>query len=136
MMRSMRRELAGRLLRRAFAALAAPLAAVAALWTFGVTLVATSLLRSPNADPALDGDPCCPHPDTWADVALGAFSVAALVVVVLGLLALAVALGGVAVAGNPPTFLRRHPSVLGWFAAACVACVFALPVVWAVAANV
>ena len=132
----MRRQLAARVSRRAFAAVAAPLAAVAALWTFAVTLVATSLLRSPNADPALDGDPCCPHPDTWGEVALGAFSVAALAVVVLGLLALAVALAGVAVAGNPPMLLRRHPSALGWLAVACVVCALALQVVWAVAANV
>jgi hypothetical protein len=132
MMRSMRRRLAARWSRRALAAVAGPLFAVAAAWTFAVALIATSLLRSPNPDPALDGDPCCPHPDTWGEVVLGLFSAAALAVVSLGLAVLAVAFGGVAVTGSPPMLLRRHRRKLGMLAVACVVCACAVPVVWAV----
>jgi hypothetical protein len=135
-MRSMSRQRLTRVSRRALAGVGAPVSAVAALWTFAVALIATSLLRSPNVDPALDGDPCCPHPDTWGDVVLGVFSVAALAVVGVGLVVLAVALGGVAVTGNVPMLLRRRQSKLGMLAVACVVCAFAVPVVWAVAANV
>jgi hypothetical protein len=103
--------LAVRLVRRAFVAVEAPVAALAALWTLVVALIATSLLRVPNADPALDGDPCCAYPDTWGDVALGVFSLAALALV-------------------------GHQITVAALPVASVVCAFAVPVVWAVAANV
>lgn len=134
-MRSMRQHSVTRLSRGTVAAVAAVAAAVAALSTFAVALIATSLLRVPNADPALDGDPCCPYPNTWGDVLLGAFGVAALAVVALGLLTLAVAMGGVAAAGRQPALLRRHRRIVRVLALASAVCAFALPVVWAVAAN-
>ena len=121
--------------RRAFAFVASPIAAAAGLWLLMPAFISTSLLRAPNPDPALDGEPCCPYPDTWIDVALGGALVIALVLIAVGLIALAIALGGVAFTGKPPALLRRHGPKLTTAALASASCLFVAPMLWALSAS-
>jgi hypothetical protein len=121
--------------RRAAALAGAPLAALAALGILLLAVIATSLLRAPNADPTLDGDPCCPHPDSWLEVAFGALATIALVVVALALIMLAVALGWVGVTGRAPKLARRHQDSLGLVVFASAGGLFSLPMVLAFAMS-
>jgi hypothetical protein len=79
-------------------ALAAPfvMALALALFTVGVS--------AQHPDPTVpDGDPCCGHPDTWGEVALG-FVYAAMLLLAAGAVAfLAVQLGRYAVSGRATT---------------------------------
>jgi hypothetical protein len=72
-----------------------------------LAVFAAAGLAKPNPDPALDGDPCCAHPDTWGDVAATAFFAAASSIVVLGLVGLAAILVWSAVEGGLPPAVRR-----------------------------
>jgi hypothetical protein len=113
----------------------APLMALGAVWLLLLAVIGTSLLRSPNPDPALDGDPCCWYPDNWLQVALGAFGVLALVVIALALVGLAAALLWVAVSGRSPELVRRHQSKLGLILFFGFGGVFSLPMVLAFAMS-
>jgi hypothetical protein len=112
-------------MRRLAAAAGAASSLLAALWTALFALVATALLRVPDADPRLDGDPCCPHPDTWGDVAIGAGAVAILALVVSALLVLTWTLAAIAASGSPPPFVQRHARSLRLLSVAGVLTAFA-----------
>jgi hypothetical protein len=73
---------------RATSSLAAIAAFLTGAWVSLVAGIYTSAFQSPNPDPALDGDPCCGHPDTWGNVIVGGIHFAALAIVALGLLTL------------------------------------------------
>jgi hypothetical protein len=124
-----------RYFRRAAALAGAPIAAMSALGTLLLAFIATSLLRAPNSDPTLDGGPCCPHPDNWLEVALGALASVALVVVALALIMLAVALGWVAVTGQAPKLVQRHQERLGLALFAAAGGLFSLPMLLASAMS-
>ena len=112
-------------MRRLAAAAGAAAALLAALWTALLAMVASSLLRVPNADPALDGDPCCPHPDTWGQVALGALAVGVLVFAALALLVATSTLTGIAASGSLPPSVRRQARALRTFTTAGILTAFA-----------
>jgi hypothetical protein len=121
--------------RRAASLLGAPLAALAALGILLVAFIATSLLRAPNPDPMLDGDPCCPYPDSWLEVAFGTLLFIALVVVALALILLAVALSWVALTGQAPELVRRHQAKLGIVLFTAAGGLFSLPMLLAFAMS-
>jgi hypothetical protein len=62
------------------------------LWVILLAGIYSSAFQHPDPNPALDGDPCCGHPDTWGDVLAGGIYFAATLSVALGLLAAAVTL--------------------------------------------
>jgi len=67
------------------------LCAVAAYGVVLVVLVGATSAQTPDPD-IPDGDPCCGHPDSWGEVALGFIWTLALVALVGAVLALAAAL--------------------------------------------
>jgi hypothetical protein len=111
-----------------FAALTAAVVAVpignAAL---ALSVLTTVLLRAPDPDPSLDGDPCCGHPDTWTDVIVGGgfFTVEAFVALTVlggsGVMATA------AILGRFPAALRGRGRVVRRIAAAAALGVVAVP---------
>src|ERR671915_109426 len=93
----------GRIAARVLAGLsavasAAPMVMALVLALFNVALSAQ------QPDPAVpDGDPCCGHPDTWGEVALGLVSAAMFLLGAGAVTYLAVQLGRYAVTGRPGT---------------------------------
>lgn len=77
------------------------------------------LIAAQYPDPSVpNGDPCCGHPDTWGEVALGFVYAAMLVLGAVAAGYLATGLGGYAMSGCLPS--RRQWRQAG-VAAACVA---------------
>jgi hypothetical protein len=107
-----RRPITGAILRLLAACLA--LASVVPLW-FGVAIVSiTVLAAAQRPDPSIaDGDPCCWHPDTWAQVAGGIAYAAGTLLACAALVYVAVALGRFAWSGT-----WRHLRRARWLALA------------------
>src|SRR4029453_18358019 len=64
---------------------------VSGLWAAGLVLIAVGTAAQLPDPLAMDGDPCCPGPDSWVDVAIWSLSA-----VLLSALDAGVILGGVA----------------------------------------
>ena len=79
-----------------------------ALW---VLLLGAIAAQSPDPD-IVDGDPCCPRPDTWADVAAGFAGTLMAMALVSTLFALALALIVRGTSGRwlPPRRLATVPA--------------------------
>ena len=117
-----------RVATRIVASAAAGLAALAV-----AAVIALFMLRAPYRD-AHDGDSVAPHPETWWDVAFGLSLVTALTFVAVGLLALALALVGVVLSGEPSSPLRRHGPRITVLAVGAATYLFVVPVVLTAAA--
>ena len=69
----------------------------------------TAVISAQQPDPTIpDGDPCCGHPDTWGDVALGFASAGACVLGAVAVTYVAVLLGRYAGSGSTPTDRQRR----------------------------
>jgi len=100
-------------------------------------LYAAVAFREPNPDPSLDGDPCCDHPDTWTDVAVGSVYFAATAVAALGLIGCGLMLWWAAQRGSVPPQLRRSKALrrAGVVALVCGVGVPASWLVWGLIEN-
>jgi hypothetical protein len=93
------RPITGAILRLLAAGVA--LASAVPLW-FGIAIASiTTLAAAQRPDPSIpNGDPCCWHPDTWAQVAGGLAYAAGTVMACAALVYVAVALGRFAWSGT------------------------------------
>jgi hypothetical protein len=100
MRRSAARIVAGSLV----VASAAPIVMALALALF------SGVVAAQQPDPTVpDGDPCCGHPDTWGEVALGLGWAAMLVLAAAAMFYVALRLGNYAVSGRAATTRQwRH----------------------------
>ena len=90
---------------------AAPIVMALALALF------TGVVAAQQPDPTVpDGDPCCGHPDTWGEVALGFGWAAMLVLGAVAMVYVAVRLGNYAVSGRAATTRqwRRTAGAVGY----------------------
>jgi len=91
------------------------------------------MLRAPYRDPH-GGGSVVPHPETWWDVGFGLSLVTALTLVAVGLLALALALVGVVLSGEPPSALTRRGPRITALALGAATYLLAIPLLWSAAA--
>jgi hypothetical protein len=93
----------GRIAVRMLTGLLAP--ALAAPFVMALALAfLTVVVSAQHPDPTVpDGDPCCGHPDTWGEVALGLVFAAMLLLGAGAVAYLAVQLGRYAVSGRAAT---------------------------------
>jgi hypothetical protein len=90
---------------------AAPIVMALALALF------SGVVAAQQPDPTVrDGDPCCGHPDTWGEVALGFGWAAMLVLGAVAMVYVAVRLGNYAVSGRSATTRqwRRTAGAVGY----------------------
>ena len=106
---------------------------VAGLWVCLLALLYTTAFQRPDPNPALDGDPCCGHPDTWGDVVVGSVYFAATLSAAIGLLAASTALGMHAATGKSPQLAHTRRARL--VALYCFCCGLAVPASWVVAGS-
>lgn len=85
---------------------AAPIVMALLLALLSVTVAAQ------QPDPTVaDGDPCCGHPDTWGEVALGFLYAAMLILGAVAAAYVAVRLGSYAVSGRAATTSQSRRTV-------------------------
>ncbi len=94
-------------MRRIAARIVAGLLAIASVAPIVMALALalfTSAVAAQQPDPTVpDGDPCCGHPDTWGEVALGFGWAAMLVFGAVAMVYVAFRLGSYAVSGRAAT---------------------------------
>ena len=83
------------------------LSVLAGLWVSLLALIYTSALQRPDPNPALDGDPCCAHPDSWGEVAIGGVYFIATAIAAIGLVGGGVILVWSAMGGGVPERVKR-----------------------------
>ena len=113
-------------------AAAALAALLAAAWVALLAVIYTTYFQSPDPNQALDGDPCCAHPDTWTDVIIGGVYFSAVTVASLGFLTLGIVLGWSALRGGVPTPVRRRARALWRAGIVASACALAVPASWVI----
>lgn len=92
----------GLIVERIAAGVLAVAAAIPTVMAFSVAML-NALTAAKGPDPSVrDGDPCCAHPDTWGEVALGLAYAAVFGAGALAVGYLAVRLGRYAVSGPRP----------------------------------
>jgi hypothetical protein len=83
-------------------------AAAGALWSFGLGVLMI-VIGAQRPDPSVpDGDPCCGHPDTWAQVVELVGYGALWVIASLGLLAVVAAAAVGVVEARAPRWIRSR----------------------------
>ena len=93
----------GRIAARSVAGLLAIASAAPIVIALGLAIL-TVTVAAQQPDPTVpDGDPCCGHPDTWGEVALGFVYAVMLIVGAVAMAYLAVRLGSYAVSGRAAT---------------------------------
>jgi hypothetical protein len=93
----------GRIAGRVLAGVLAVASAAPIVMALFLTLLSVAV-SAQHPDPTVpDGDPCCGHPDTWGDVALGFVSAAMFLLGAGAVAYLAVQLGRYAVSGRAAT---------------------------------
>jgi hypothetical protein len=93
----------GRIAARVLAGVLAVASAAPIVMALFLTLLSAAV-STQHPDPTVpDGDPCCGHPDTWGDVALGFVSAAMFLLGAGAVAYLAVQLGRYAVSGRAAT---------------------------------
>jgi hypothetical protein len=93
----------GRIAARVLAGVLAVASAAPIVMALFLTLLSVAV-SAQHPDPTVpDGDPCCGHPDTWGDVALGFVSAAMFLLGAGAVAYLAVQLGRYAVSGRAAT---------------------------------
>ncbi|HET8948997.1 MAG TPA: hypothetical protein VFN44_00760 [Solirubrobacteraceae bacterium] len=114
-----------RVLLRCIATVGGLLCIPLTLWLLGVVVVISSGAQAPDPD-APDGDPCCWHPDTWGDWALGSAStlVASLVTGLIASFGAAMLIWGVTGRRARARLLRSIP--VGFLVAALALVAFVL----------
>ena len=115
---------------RALALVSGPIAIAAGLWVSLLAMIYTSAWRRP--DPSVpDGDPCCGHPDTWADVAFGTVYALAIGFVAITLIGAGAGLVAACATGRVSALVRRPAAVLS--GALGVGLAAAVPASWLLA---
>jgi hypothetical protein len=116
-----------------FAALvAAVLAFVVGTAALVIAALSLTAFQRPDPDPALDGDPCCWHPDTWTDVAVGGGFFAVVAFVAFAFLGASGLLVASAVLGRFPASLRGRGRMIRRLAIAAAVGAVAIPTSWIV----